>query len=367
VTTHVTGSDHRDRSRGTDPAMTGTAADDIPARRWRRSTAPRRILAIRFQALGDTMITLPYLLGVRRRFPDAELHLLTREEVATVPKAMTQFDRVFALGGDRNRFRTWLSALATAPALLARRYDVVLDLQNCRLSNFVRRVIRPEAWSAFDRFSPRSAGERTRRTIAAALGVDAGMDTALELRAGGPDVDALLRRHGWKAGSELVVLNPAGFSPARAWPTANYIEFARLWIDRHPQSQVVLLLMPSKRAKAAEIAAALGEHCVDLTGRANALEAFAIVARARLVLSEDSGLMHMAWTQGTPTLALFSDSRRDWSAPQGTWSACLDSSDLPCGPCGLEVCQYGDNRCLTRHSGAQVLEHAEKLVRARPG
>jgi hypothetical protein len=45
------------------------------------------------------------------------------------------------------------------------------------------------------------------------------------------------------------VLNPAGFSPARAWPTASYIEFARLWIERHPRSQIVLLLMAEKRAK----------------------------------------------------------------------------------------------------------------------
>jgi heptosyltransferase-2 len=341
------------------------AADDIAARPWPHATAPRRILAIRLQALGDTMITLPYLLGVKRRYPDAELHFLTREEVATVPKAMPQFDRVVALGGDRSRLRTWLSVIRHTPELLARRYDVVLDLQNNRISNFVRRAIRPEAWSAFDRFSPRPAGERTRRTIAAALGVDTGIDTELELRSEGTDIDALLRRHGWKAGFDLVVLNPAGFSPARVWPTANYIEFARLWIERHPRSQIVLLLLPSKRAKAAEIAAALGEYCIDLTGHADQLEAFAIVGRARFVLSEDSGLMHMAWTQGTPTLALFSDSRRDWSAPQGSWSDCLDSSDLPCGPCGLEVCKFGDNRCLTRYPATQVLERAEKLARPR--
>jgi ADP-heptose:LPS heptosyltransferase len=121
--------------------------------------------------------------------------------------------------------------------------------------------------------------------------------------------------------------------------------------------------MPSKRAKATEIATNLGEHCIDLTGRADQLEAFAIVGRARFVLSEDSGLMHMAWTQGTPTLALFSDSRRDWSAPQGSWSDCLDSSDLPCGPCGLMVCKFGDNRCLTRYPAAQVFERAERLAR----
>ena len=64
--------------------------------------------------------------------------------------------------------------------------------------------------------------------------------------------------------------------------------------------------------------------------------------------------MHMAWTQGTPTLALFSDSRRDWSAPQGSWSDCLRFlPDLPCGPCGLPVCKFGDNRCLTRYPAAR--------------
>jgi ADP-heptose:LPS heptosyltransferase len=345
--------------------VTAPAADGIPARRWPHASAPRRILAIRLQALGDTVITLPYLLSVKRRFPGAGLDFLTREEVATVPRALAQFDRVIALGGGRSRYRTWLSALRHMPALLARRYDVVLDLQNNRISNFVRRAIRPEAWSAFDRFSPRPAGERTRRTIAAALGTDAALDTDLALRGPGPDVDALLRAHGWKTGFDLVVLNPAGYSPSRAWPTASYVEFARRWIERHPRSQAVLLLLPSQGARAAQIAAALGEHCIDLTGRADQLEAFAILKRARLVLSEDSGLMHMAWVQGTPTLALFSDSRRDWSAPQGSWSDCLDSSDLPCGPCGLEVCKFGDNRCLTRHTAAQVLERAEPLVRAR--
>ena len=64
----------------------------------RGGTPPRRILAMRFQALGDTIITLPYLQSLRRRFPEAELHFLTREEVSAVPRAVQLFDRVIALG-----------------------------------------------------------------------------------------------------------------------------------------------------------------------------------------------------------------------------------------------------------------------------
>jgi heptosyltransferase-2 len=318
---------------------------------------------MRFQALGDTIITLPYLLSVRRRFPEATLHFLTREEVCQVPAAVDLFDRVIALDGERNPRLQLLSAVSWLPWLLAQRYDVVLDLQNHRMSRWIRKLVAPRAWAEFDCHSPRSAGERNRRTIAAAIDWRPALDTGLALRAGGSDVDALLRQHGWKPGHELVVLNPAGYSPARAWPIDRYCEFPRSWIARHPRTQIVLLLLPALRPKAERIAAALGDACIDLTGHADQLQAFAIVGRARLVLTEDSGLMHMAWTQGTPTLALFSDSRRDWSAPQGSWSDCLDSSDLPCGPCGLEVCRFGDNRCLTRYPASQVLERAEKLAR----
>jgi heptosyltransferase-2 len=340
-------------------------ASDLPAvdcRPWRDASPPRRILAMRFQALGDTIITLPYLQSLRRRFPSAELHFLTRKEVGAVPAALDLFQRVIALGGGRNITLQLLWALSWVPWLRAQRYDLVLDLQNHRISRLLRRLLTPRAWSAFDRYSARSAGERNRRTIGAAVNCGVELDTSLRLSGGGPDVEALLRRNGWKDGYELVVLNPAGYSIARSWPLENYCEFARLWLTRRPRAQFVLLLLPALRHKSAVIARALGDACIDLTGQADQVQAFAILARSRLVLSEDSGLMHMAWVQGTPTLALFSTSRKVWSAPQGKWSDCLDSSDLPCGPCGLEVCRFGDNRCLTRYDARLVLDRAEKLL-----
>src|SRR6185295_12786789 len=75
--------------------------------------------------------------------------------------------RVITLGGGRNFKRQLLHTFFLLPGFLSRRYDVVIDLQNNNLSDFVRRSIRPRAWSVFDRFSSRAAGERTRLTIEA--------------------------------------------------------------------------------------------------------------------------------------------------------------------------------------------------------
>lgn len=85
------------------------------------------MLAIRLHALGDTVLTLPYLHALRRVMPHAELDFLTRREVADIPRGITLFDRVFEISGGRDARRILMSALALVPRLSRRRYDVVLE------------------------------------------------------------------------------------------------------------------------------------------------------------------------------------------------------------------------------------------------
>jgi ADP-heptose:LPS heptosyltransferase len=252
--------------------------------------------------------------------------------------------------------------LIKLPWLWFQRYDAVLDLQNHRISKVVRRLTAAAAWSAFDQFSPMSAGERTRQTIEALWTWKITLATSFQFKDNHFHIEELLKQHGWKSNHELAVLNPAGYSPSRSWPTNHYIEFAKVWLEYNELTQFVLLLLPTMQAKANAIVEALGTHCINLTGKANQVEAFAILQKCKFVLSEDSGLIHMAWVQGIPTLALFSSSSKDWSAPQGERSYCLDSSDLECGPCMLEVCKFGDNRCLVRYAPEFVLDKANLLL-----
>jgi ADP-heptose:LPS heptosyltransferase len=330
---------------------------------WKRSSPPEKILVMRFQALGDTVITLPYLADLRRQYPTIRIDFLTRKEVAQIPANIELFDRVIRIGGKRNLKIQLLLLILRLPWMWLQQYDAVIDLQNHKLSRFVRIALRCEAWSAFECYEPVPAGERTRKAIEALWKWKIGIHPFFKLSGSPPD--ALLTRNGWKAGHELVVLNPAGYCESRNWPLEHYIAFAESWRKHRPQTQFVLLLLPSLKLKANYIKARLGEHCIDLTGRTDQYQAFSIIQQSSLMVSEDSGLMHMAWVQGIPTIALFSSSRKDWSQPLGTWSACLDSADLECGPCGLEVCKFDDNRCLVRYSGEMICNTAFPLVRDR--
>lgn len=339
----------------------------INSRPWVLNKTPKKILVMRFQALGDTIITLPYVNCIRQNMPDATIHFLTREEVVEIPRGIQLFDRVFSLGGGRNTKLQFIFCLIYLPFLLLQRYDVVIDLQNHWMSRMIRKVIAATAWSEFDKSSPISAGKRTEQTIQAiGFPFKIKMHTEFEFRANDA-TDDLLKKNGWDAKRHLVVLNPAGNFLSRNWKTENYIQLARLWLETvNPETQFVLMLTVQHFSKADQIKAVLGKNCINLSGKTTQLDAFLVLKRARFMLSEDSGLMHMAWVQGIPTLALFGSSRKDWSAPLGESSYCLDSSDLECGPCMLQECKYGNNHCLERYGIDHVLTKVKELLKS-PG
>ena len=334
---------------------------NIPAQPWTNASAPARILAIRLQAMGDLVITLPYLQHLRKTLPPStRLDLLTREETAPIPSNIHLFDHVYAIRGGRNFKKQLLYTFLLLPRLVAQRYEMVLDLQNNTLSRIVRKTIHPTAWSEFDRFSPVAAGERTRLTIeAAGLGP---VTIHPNFRLKQPDKGlAILQNIGYNGTDPLVVLNPAGFFITRNWAIANYIAFARLWLEKYPTTKFLVLGTSLIAEKTALLKKGLDQHLYDLVGQTSPLEAFAVLQHASLVLSEDSGLMHMAWTSGIPTMVLFGSTRSDWSRPLGPHSQFLDSSDLPCGNCMQATCKYEDVHCLSRFSPRTVFEHSLKL------
>jgi ADP-heptose:LPS heptosyltransferase len=94
-------------------------------------------------------------------------------------------------------------------------------------------------------------------------------------------------------------------------------------------------------------------------------EAFAVVRNLDLMVSDDSGLMHMAWVSGVPTDGIFGASRSVWSRPCGDHSYCFGSEDLECGACMSDVCARGDLLCLQRVSAEMVMEQCRKMMKRR--
>ncbi|MDZ7343290.1 MAG: glycosyltransferase family 9 protein, partial [candidate division KSB1 bacterium] len=208
-----------------------------------------------------------------------------------------------------------------------------------------------------------SAGERNRLTIEA-LGLgSASISAELKLKNKFLGLD-ILKAAGWNPADELIVLNPAGGFPTKNWPLQNYAEFAQLWLrEKNARAQFLVLGVGAMAERAQFLKKRLGPNLIDLARRTTPGEAYAIIQKTHLVVSEDSGLMHMAWISGIPTVALFGSSRSDWSAPLGEYSICLSSADLPCGECMATVCRFGDVHCLTRYTPKMVFTLASALLK----
>lgn len=334
----------------------------IPAKPWIKKQPPKRILAIRLQAMGDVVITLPYLQHLRNTFGAAtEIDFLTREETNEIPKGIELFDCVYTIKGRRNFKKQFLYALLLVPKLFFKKYDIVIDLQNNRISKMIRKFLMPDAWSEYDRYSPIAAGERYRLTIEAACGYENKIAGNFKLKHS-EEALKILNENGWNGANKLVVLNPAGAFETRNWKIENYVSFAELWLEKFYKTQFLIIGLPSLEAKANYLKKKLGNKLINLVGKTNSLQAFSILQKTQLIISEDSGLMHMAWISGIPTVALFGSTRNDWSRPLGEYSYLLDSSDLPCGNCMQAYCIFGDVHCLARHSAEEVLTHALKLL-----
>ena len=334
---------------------------------WRKAEPPEQILIIRFHAVGDVALTLPSSLGLRRRYPNARIDLITSPETSPLTSAIRLFDSVHLLEARPDRHEEWSSVFSMGLRLRREGYQVILDLQRNWRSRLLRRIIRPESWGEFDRFGLFPACERTMRVFddagIHALVPDFGQQFHSSLL---ESAESALRSHGWRPGHRLVLLNPAGLWETRQWPLENYAALARSWPGG---GAVRFLLVGTDRLKVASqfLAAQIGERLIDLAGRTSLDEAFAILNFVDVAVTEDSGLMHMAWSLGIPLVALFGSSRHYWSLPTGDRIHAFHSGDLPCGACMQAHCTYGDNRCLTRITPESVLQAAEALIRSRRG
>ncbi|MCG2595645.1 lipopolysaccharide heptosyltransferase II [Ramlibacter sp. XY19] len=174
----------------------------------------------------------------------------------------------------------------------------------------------------------------------------------LSLPAG--DIDAILTKHGLARGGYVVMAPGAEYGPAKRWP--HFGALAAL-LDRP-----VLLLGSGKESDLCEdIRSQAPERCRNLAGHTSLLEAFALIAGAGHVVSNDSGLMHVAAAFGVPQVALYGSSSPLHTPPlneraQVVWLKQDPDYQPPldCAPCFQRECPLGHFRCLTDVSAQRI-------------
>jgi heptosyltransferase-2 len=179
------------------------------------------------------------------------------------------------------------------------------------------------------------------------------------LQLGAAQVHAALHAAGLAAGEYYVFAPGAEYGPAKRWPAIHFAELARS-LD----APAVLLGSAKEADLCHEIAGAAGENkCFNLAGKTPLLQAFALIASAKAMISNDSGLMHVAAAFGVPQVAVFGSSCPLHTPPLNDKARVLWLKDDPacqppldCAPCFQRECPLGHTRCLYDITPERVLQ-----------
>ncbi len=164
------------------------------------------------------------------------------------------------------------------------------------------------------------------------------------------------------AGKPLVAFAPgAEFGTAKRWPATHFAELARYIQKEHADAQVVLL-GSAKDRDVCETVAALAPVCKNFAGLTSLQQALALIAHADAVVSNDSGLLHVASALNRPTIALYGPTDPLHAPPFSDVAKSL-SLNLSCAPCKQRECPLGHQNCMQQMGAEMVWQPLQAMLR----
>ncbi|HLJ96432.1 MAG TPA: lipopolysaccharide heptosyltransferase II [Gemmataceae bacterium] len=370
-----------------------------------RERSFHRILLIKPSAVGDVIHTIPILVRLRRRYPQAQLDWLLTPRIAELIRHHPALSNVLLF--DRATFarfgRSWTATRGLVRFLwdLWRiHYDLVIDLHGQFRSALLSLVSRAPVRIGFDRPRRPAQGEEPQRLVKEAylhgwtgaregawiaythrmpirtldihavdrylwlaplLGLEEGpVDFQIPLpEAAAARTAEMLARHGIR-GQPYTVLVPGTTWETKHWHSEGFAAVGRYLVQA--DCRVVLAGSDTERPRCRAVAAACPE-AVDLCGQTSLTELAVLLRGASLCVTNDSGSMHLAVALGRPVVSIFGPTDPVWIGPYNRPGAVVQAEGIACAPCYLRKlshCRHG-HACMDEVTPAMVIERIQRL------
>jgi heptosyltransferase-2 len=324
---------------------------------------PKKILVIRFSSIGDIVLTTPVVRCLRLQL-NAEVHYLTKQQYAPLLEANPYIDRIFTIKKNVSE---------VLPDLRQQGYDYVVDLhKNLRTAQVRLRLFFKPGWLAFNKLNLEKwllTALKINRMPAVHV-VDRYLAAAAPL---GVKNDGL--------GLDFFVTGETKAQPSAHPTITNYIAFAigaQFQTKRLPTGKIVeicqqvqrpILLLGGKaeEAEGETIAAQAGRHVTNCCGKLSLQASAEVLRGASLVLTHDTGMMHIAaafqkkilsiWGNTVPALGMYPY----YGLANADQNTSFEVKGLPCRPCskiGYAACPKGHFKCMVEQDVAKIVSNA---------
>jgi heptosyltransferase-2 len=323
--------------------------------------------------VGDAVLAIPAIKAVREHLPDAGITLLARPWVAGLFTSAPFIDEVWSEAKPAG-VAGWMRM---SRDIRARRFDLGLLFPNSfesalmmYLAGVPRRVgyaTDGRQWMLTSSIAPR---DEIRHQVdyyldlAKILNAGAGRPS-IEIQATAAERESardLLQAEGIAADTGFLILNPgAAYGSAKRWYEDRFAKAADA-LAQNLGLQVVLIGSQAERAAAEHIAAQIQSKTAVLSGKTSLETLIGVLAESSLMVTNDSGPMHIAAALGVPTVAVFGSTDERVTGPCGPRTRIV-KTPVECSPCLLRECPI-DHRCMDRVTVDDVCRAALELVRA---
>jgi heptosyltransferase II len=311
---------------------------------------PFRILIRSSNWLGDAVMSAPAIRAIKAGRPDARVTIVAPEKIAPIWKLVSEVDAIITLPGSR---------LLSAVRLLRREpsFDAVILFPNSLraaleswLTGIPRRVGYRGHWrrSLLNQIvpEPRKPGPLEHHSLRfLRIARECGADTSNFVRSGAgiqrstSNLQMAIDRQPIKIG----LCPGAEYGPAKCWLPERFAEVAKK-INAHSSVQWILFGTVRDAAIGEQIAAALGDQCVNRVGQTTLNQLIDELRDCRLLLTNDTGTMHLAALLSVPVVAIFGSTEPRLTGPLGDGHIVL-RHHVECSPCFLRECPI-DFRCM---------------------
>lgn len=332
----------------------------------------RSILVISSTALGDTVMSTAAISALRERYPAAQMTALIHRAYVPLFARLPELDHVAAYDGGYRRFwRTALTLRNEQPGLAVILHGNEPQATPLAYLSGARFIFKLPNISRF-RFLlsnqsplldwPQLGHGIAQRLRTAALADARGSQAGMRLPVTSEAVTAVQRFLGLKrvgAAHLLIGLQTGASSRGRMWPAAHFVALAHAMQSAHPAARFVLTGAPAEAAYCGEIAKLIGPTA--LLANELPIELLpALLAQCRVLVTGDTGTMHVAVAVGTPVVALFAVSNPATSGPiQDVERHAV--IHRPCPELKLRS-KSDDQGCIARIGVAEVRAEVERLL-----
>jgi len=336
------------------------------------------ILVVRTDRIGDVVLTTPALEVLRQAYPQAKISMMVTPLTKDIVDLNPFLDEVIVYdkkGADKGFFNFWrfISKLKTKRFDLAINYHLKsrmnLLLFHAGIPNRIGFKNEKLGFLLTEQYpDPRTDGQKHEAEYCLDLLKHIGIEYKnFHVRVSVHEdsekwVDEIFKQHGILPGDKLIAIHPGASCISKRWPPERFGDVADRLAEKY-QSKVLLIGSGDNQLIAREVLITMKQPVIDMTGKTTVSHLISVLKRCTLLISNDSGPVHLAVGVETPVISIFGRNQLGLSAsrwkPLGLFDIALHR-DVGCKVCLAHLCEL-NFKCLKSVTVEHVLEAADDI------